>query len=1603
MRLAPRRHVAVALVLFAAPCLRAAAPAWTDMPPAGWQGPTRVEVVPLKRAAAAAIALPTKEAAGLTLASAQAVPAGLYEVRVTLRPSHVGDVIAFHSGVRVRAGGGNGDRHRLGEQRADSEPVPVSAAGPDADWPGRLFARAHQTETRTVQIVHAGGGPLRLAVEAYADAVVCEKAFSAAGLKKGGPKVTDAIKGLDDDGTGAGITAAPAATPAAGDLKLTLAPEQAVYFVVDKAEYRPLSRGGRVVRVEIDRIRYAPGATLRGAAIVADVGGAGAAGTLNVYLEHGLADRVKVASLPVTLPAAAAAGAGAAAAAPKAVAFEIVLPKEEIGYAVVAEFASADRADRSEAAEYFNVAADFNRVALFGADGLGHCGAGMTDAEMNRHLAEARAEYTNAVESFAWAEEDMVAMSPESDYWFSGQTCYHMSKASLQRAIRLSHEQGIARASYAKFVMSGYVGWKTAYDYPADHRGQYVYPVGMWEGVNVPLLDRFRNKEFAIYDKSGPPLTGNPFKVWWQAFLPINPDATPRMTRIAAEEVVRSARMFGWDGVRWDGHPRGGGQCGGAGKYDAPAARRTQTLVRYFKDIVGAAGLPAFGHGYNYFFIQDTPSHDWAYEDFELDELCRGGGLLMNESIGNSSAGRTFEFIARNLQVEGDLCRQRGGYLLGISYARTQRDVLIESALWSAGGARFMGGVGSCMEAKRYCTRYSQYTMDERLRRLETPEKVLAPQAATGLWWQPFVYETPQTAQDAGKMPAPQAAGGKRQLVVNFLNIPRQAKRPGEIAVPDWTMPPGSEPVAFALTLPPGLRATGVSLIDPYTLAVTPLPLTDGRFEVPPVAVWAVAVIDLAADAGAPSLGDLYGPPKTFGVPRPGLTDDQRRPQVVLDPAKDHVEFPQSPGTALPGVPSPAEEQSKLDALPPDQRNARILEIRAKNTPESLLAGWWKGGSLPADLALKDKPPAFGDLAPRRNGRLDVYYARGAMDYRLRVGEALAGVDRVAVHDAPLMGGFRAGGGHWLEGAVAGRRFGEFDVLLYTAIPHCAMGADNCYAMVQYVRAGGAVLLTGGEYAFGKGGYNYTVLERELLPVLCAESVDTRVSPTPLTIEPGKDLAELKAAVDFAPRPAMWVWNQVALKSDPGVKVFLRSGNRPVLVGWQVGRGRVACLLVDHRGKSDKTLGAPERDATAFFDWADWPVLLRAVLAWLAPQAMETDAPAAPRPAGETAELLKQLQAEGMEADLGGGEPATPSPSGDQVRSVPVRASSEDRLTAALQTSEGPDAPTPAGTRDLSGPKLQKRLAIIDRLLQCPGPEVASALAGQLAAVGTMPSATQYAILDMLRVHPVATATPGRPANLAATAKACLASVNPSVRGIGLQLLAMAGEPAFATEVTAPPRTMEIDAVARQRDLALALALYARGDLAAEGRRRVEDWNKREQAGMLSYTGGAGFSLAAPEVPCLDAEALLHRVAWLAYLARQDAKAFGPQFVREWLMTAQYQDYCDRSIANLYSDHMTAADTRKAKLLTTGWQRLRAYFGRLRDLTAADAEALARQHPDQAAEGLAKAHFTLEYRVAMNLLGNLPRRDAATAAICDKLRRAANADVAAFAAARALK
>jgi hypothetical protein len=1484
---------------------------WVEIPRAQWSGTLEAEVPALKRTSAAVVALPAKEAQPLGVSSRTPEAAGIYEIRLTLRASHVGNAIAFHMGVRVKNGN-----------------------AVVATFPGEFFARVHQPEICRFQFLHTKG-PLTAQIEAFADPEMVEKTRVKDQLAKGGPRVEVATPDTAGDGE--------FEVELNVDQKLT--PDRAVYYLVDAVAYRPISHSGQVVRVEIDKIRYLPGATLKGCAVVADAGGRGGAGVLNLYLEHNVNDRVKTQSLPVTLGPET-----------KMVSFEVPLPQEELGYALVTEFVSEDGKSRHESAEYFNIAKNFQRVAIFGG-GLATRDARLDDGTIRRGLTEARKAYFSASEYFAWAEDDLVEMSPDADFWSSGQTNYRMHKQTMQRQIQLAHEQGFAVSTYGKFLMSGLPGWETAYDYPNDHRGQYNYPVGMWGGVHVGDFDLRRDRIFVSYGRL-PNVPGNAFRTWWSSFVPISPDGTPRMARIAAEECVRSIEMFGWDAIRWDGHPRAGWhQCGRSGTYSPWAARQIQSLVRYFKDIV-AEKHPEFLHGYNYLGVERKKGYDWAVEDYELDELCRGGGLLMNESIGNASAGYTFAQIADNLQVDGDLCRERGGYYLGISYAMSRRDIIIESALWAAGGCRPYN-TAMDFETRRYCTRYSQYTFDEHLCRLDTPEKVLSPQAETKLWWQPFVYETPLKQVPPPTSGRGTGGEGRRQLVINLLNLPLQDPRPNNRegkAEPVWNMPAGTDPVTFVLTLPAGLRATAVNLIEPRSLAVTPLELGAGRFTVPPIATWLVAVIDLAVEDGAPSLAALYGPKKTFGVPRPEVEESKRRPEVILDPRADIREVGEQFRRLAPDWQLKAEEErAAFEALSGTARDDALLANRP--AIETLAKEWWKGAAVPADLQLKDSPPAFGNLAPERNGRFDIFYGRGAMDYRLKMHSAFARLDRFCFHDAWLWGGVTTSPGTGLAGNVPPSQFAKFDLFVLTGIPHAAVGVENSYAMADYVKAGGAVFLTGGEYAFGKGGYIHTVLERELLPFQCVRWVDTIYAQTPQAFEPGPDFADLGVQLDFAAKPLFWVRNEVVLK--PGAKVFLRSGDRPILVGWQKGEGRVACLLVDHRGKS-------EDGYLAFFDWQDWPTLAGAVMRWLAPEAGTTSPGRPQQPEAKAAiARLKQL----AEKDETAGFDAI-----------------EAENDAGLNT---PGVASVNMGAELKPEELKERLDVIGAAIKGSGTELAAALAAQLSTVNNLPLRTRMQILLLLSRE--------RPQKMETLGRHALKSQSAALHGCGYALLAVAGDASFPKILAWPsPVSVESEDGRRERlhDLALAVAFYPKSDLVAEGKRRVEALNAKEAEQVAAYAKVcADDTVLAETAPCLDADGIFERLAWLGYLSCHDRQAYGAAFLREWVKIGVYGKYC-RITAN-YLIGQNKFEGARAEAVRTQWANLDERFRALQDLTGPQAEAFLAAFPSEAGAVFAKARTTQERQTIINLLGNLTRD--ASAEILKALCAAKHPDLAAFA------
>ncbi|MDA1137708.1 MAG: glutamine amidotransferase [Planctomycetota bacterium] len=1495
------------------------------MPPAGaenyplplgdWQGPS-IEVKGLKGEKRCATGFPRNATDSLYFKSKQNFEPGLYRLKLQVRPSHVSDAVAWAGGMRVSITGTN--------------------LRTPAETRGIFFGRVHEPETKEVEFVLTGRRPLEIDLAAFVDRKVFESATTAGELKAGGPDVSavPVVEAAQDSNE--------------VELDVLRDPATHFYYVLEEAALERLSSSAVVETVWVNKLRYLPGETLKARVTLQQLKD-GAEGMLSVFLEHDVQTRALVKTFEVN-------GRGK-----QTFEFEFPLPHRELGHALVARYESPDGSDISESAEYFNIAENFFRVAIHSVFPF-HEYTFRPEASMESDIEGMKRSYINCREVFFWAEEDMVELSPDQDFWFSGQTCYHMSKEGLKTYIDLAHERGIALSTYGKFIMSGYLGWKTAYDYPFDHKQQYSYPLGMWQSASVPSLDRFMNKEFIGPEPdTGGLLHKNHGRL---PFMPINPDPTPHNVRRAAEEMKRSIAMLGWDGVRWDGHPRGGGwhsSTGGARSehYNYHVQQRTELLVRYFKDIMKET-YPNFRHGYNYLSVQDEPSYEWTIEDFEMDELCRNGGLLMNESI-RGSYGQTFEWLARNLQVEADLCRERGGFLLTFSCDEvSERDTFVESILHFAAGSRPMSEAAKNPILNRYATRYSRYVFDETLRRLAQPEKVLQlinkPSATrsdntppASLWWDAFVYET--VSKDR-----------KSQLVVNLLNLPRKEKITQGGKGP-MTLASGAPASEFEITLPPTYQVKGARRIDPFTLEVKNIDVKANRLHLPPINIWQVLVIDLERRADeAPTLAQLYGPPGTLGAKREGL-EVPRKKQPLLD-SKAPVEQVNADFAAR-FAPMQEDwwiEPEEFEQISWAERNRKILETR--HPVEHYIKSYPYGVKLPDDLDLKDNRPEFGDMTPERNGVMDIFYARGVLDSKLRLYEGFARLAKFNVHEARFSCGL-GGKGAWLQWNLQPEQFPQKDVMVYADITHEGIGVHQSYALVDYVKAGGGVLFTGGEYAFGKGRYAHTVLERELLPLICVQQVDNRYTSKPNSFEPGQDFKELGVEADFQARPAFWCWNQVALKEDPSVKVFLKSGNRPILVGWQLGKGRVACLMAMHRGlTNDKQ--------TAFFDWKDWPGVVKAVLKWLSPDAFTTR----PREVKIDKSHMAKLREEYDQIFLG-----------DSIEEKPADA---DLGLLTPGTTAGATLQTKAETLD--NEKLPQRIAFIKTLLQGEGTEIGSFLADQLAAVDNLPNDIRFRMVQFIQRFP--------PENLREAASRCISNASPEIRGFGYQTSAIAGSPAFSKEVLAEASAVEINQADRQRYLALAIAVYSKDDLVAEGISRVTEWNAREIAIKARYTGGKGFSMATPEQPCLDIESIYARVGWLTYLSQFHPEKYAAQFTREWSLLAQLDDWSDRSVDNIQFNFSKANAGNKSSLKAQidEFRKVQQFVSFMSQAAEGQVRKVFQAHPKAAAEGLVASRFLREIKQVVNLMGGLTREQGRP--VLEALRRANHSFLAEIAEAR---
>ena len=483
--------------------------------------------------------------------------------------------------------------------------------------------------------------------------------------------------------------------------------------------------GPRLTSVRSDKIFYRPGEK---AGIVCDVGnpsGQPVDCTITLTLTSGLNDERTVGKK--TLKLAPWKG--------EAVAFEIPIgPGNAFGHEYAAVLKDPAGRELSRLADVFAAADNFWEVAI-GVDqarnGLFHNTGRLGDRSpefVRQAITDMRANYCNWFEKSFWAPDDWGDMTPDTETWVSGQAARCENVKCLKALIDEGHKYGIHAVTYGKGMAGGPSAWEVLRRKPSFFARDKAS--GRW-GSNPDLWDFDHWSDDAFHQKYY-----DQFSSDWHRL-------SPDLTNVAAldygiDEIIGSARMFGWDGVRFDGHF--------SAVDDVVSTWNMQRLKRRVWD-----ALPDFRFGFNLCSVHDRK----GALPHEEREAMAGGGMWMNEAMGQWTfeADRVFTSWRQYAEKEKEAAlrvQAAGGSYHYIYRLDRQKEVAsyykftigtLNGAHPAYGGHEWLPG---CPNWGRFLTRWGQLFWDRRRAFVDTPAAKLAVgNAPANLLWRDWPATTP--------------------------------------------------------------------------------------------------------------------------------------------------------------------------------------------------------------------------------------------------------------------------------------------------------------------------------------------------------------------------------------------------------------------------------------------------------------------------------------------------------------------------------------------------------------------------------------------------------------------------------------------------------------------------------------------------------------------------------------------------------------------------------------------------------------------------------------------------------------------------------------------
>lgn len=134
--------------------------------------------------------------------------------------------------------------------------------------------------------------------------------------------------------------------------------------------------------------------------------------------------------------------------------------------------------------------------------------------------------------------------------------------------------------------------------------------------------------------------------------------------------------------------------------------------------------------------------------------------------------------------------------------------------------------------------------------------------------------------------------------------------------------------------------------------------------------------------------------------------------------------------------------------------------------------------------------------------------------------------------------------------------------------------------LIAYVRNGGTLIVCGGPFAYGCGGYKDTPLEK-ILPV----------EPVPFDLRPaaGDGVFDRGISFDQPKDKSPQVWWIHKNQCKPGSKILVKAGSDPLIVKGSYGKGTVIAFL-------GSPLGDPKKEDRPFWNSAEYITLMKRIL-----------------------------------------------------------------------------------------------------------------------------------------------------------------------------------------------------------------------------------------------------------------------------------------------------------------------------------------------------------------------------------------------------------------------